>query len=437
MLARRFALPLALLLAVAGIAGAVYAQLESGDRGIPPLDSSGTLEIGGIHVDVGGTDANAARYAGWRIAQRQGFKALWAKMHNAPIEQAPNLPDSTLDDIVSSINVEHEQIGPNRYIAELGVLFDRARAAPFLGVEGGEVRRSVPMLLIPITVSAGTETTVELKNAWQRSWAEFRTSQSSIDYVRVSGLGVDPMLVNASQTDRPGRGWWRNIIDLYGAADVLVAEVQLQRLYPGGPARARFIAHHGPDNEIVGGFTLTTQSSAGIKAMMDEGVRRMDELYSTALAGGRLGRDSSLNLPAPPPLPVEEKPLEVKPTNLGNSYQVQINSGGDVNIYNFAMAHLRTMGGIDSATPQLINPTGVSYVLVAYHGSIGELAGALGGRGWIVETAGGNVVKMRSASGKPPPLPPPPAAAPKPTPPAAQPKPGQPPPQQPQQGRQQ
>jgi hypothetical protein len=317
------------------------------------------------------------------------------------------------------------------------VLFDRARAAPFLGVEGGEVRRSVPMLLIPITVSAGTETTVELKNAWQRSWAEFRTSQSSIDYVRVSGLGVDPMLVNASQTDRPGRGWWRNIIDLYGAADVLVAEVQLQRLYPGGPARARFIAHHGPDNEIVGGFTLTTQSSAGIKAMMDEGVRRMDELYSTALAGGRLERDSSLNLPAPPPLPVEEKPLEVKPTNLGNSYQVQINSGGDVNIYNFAMAHLRTMGGIDSATPQLINPTGVSYVLVAYHGSIGELAGALGGRGWIVETAGGNVVKMRSASGKPPPLPPPPAAAPKPTPPAAQPKPGQPPPQQPQQGRQQ
>ena len=117
MFARRFAIPIALLLAVAGIGGALYAQLESGDRGILPLDSSGTLEIGGIHVDVGANDANAARYAGWRIAQRQGFKALWAKMHNAPIEQAPNLPDSTLDDIVSSINVEREQIGPNRYIA--------------------------------------------------------------------------------------------------------------------------------------------------------------------------------------------------------------------------------------------------------------------------------------------------------------------------------
>ena len=55
-------------------------------------------------------------------------------------------------------------------------------------------------------------------------------------------MGVDPLLVNAAQTERPGRGWWRNMVDLYGAADILVAEVQLQRLYPGGPARARFIA---------------------------------------------------------------------------------------------------------------------------------------------------------------------------------------------------
>ena len=196
-------------------------------------------------------------------------------MRGVPPQEAPNLPDATLDDIVSSINVEREQIGPNRYIADLGILFDRARAAQYLGVEGGEVQRSVPMLLIPITVTAGTSTSVELRNAWQRAWAQFRTSQSPIDYVRVSGLGADPMLVNASQTIRPGRGWWRNIIDYYGAADILVAEVQVQRLYPGGPARARFIARHGPDNEIVGGFTLTAANSDALPQMMAEGVRRM------------------------------------------------------------------------------------------------------------------------------------------------------------------
>jgi len=165
MLRRRLLAPILLMIAVLGISGALYAQLETGDRGILPLDSSGTLDIGGIHVDVGGADAQSARFAGWRIAQRQGFRALWAKMHHAPIEQAPNLPDGTLDQIVSSISVEREEIGPNRYIADLGVLFDRVRAAPFLGVEGGEVRHSQPMQLIPVVVTAGTKTSVELRNA--------------------------------------------------------------------------------------------------------------------------------------------------------------------------------------------------------------------------------------------------------------------------------
>lgn len=405
MLRRRFAVLLTVLLAIAGVSGVLYAQLETGDRGILPIDSSGTLEVTGIHVDVGGADAQSARYAGWRIAQRLGFRALYAKMHNVPISQAPNLPDPTLDDIVSSISVEREQIGPNRYIADLGILFDRARAAQFLGVEGGEIQRSEPMLLIPVIVTGGTATSVELRNAWQRAWAQFRTSQSPIDYVRVSGMGVDPMLINAAQTQRPGRGWWRNIIDLYGAADILVAEVQLQRLYPGGPARARFIGRHGPDNEVVGGFTLTA-ANGDIAAMMAEGVRRMDELFSNALAAGRLVRDTSLNQPPPPVLP--EVPVEkpVAPVSQFNSYQVQV-TGSNVNFYNFAMAHLRTLPGVQAATPQQINPGGTSYILVSYRGDIAQLAAALSGRGWIVDFSG-TVVRMRASSDKPPALPPPP-----------------------------
>jgi hypothetical protein len=406
MLRHRLALLLLLLLAVLGVSAAVYAQLEGGDRGILPLDSSGTLEIGGIHVDVGGADSMSARYAGWRIAQRQGFRALWAKVHNAPITQAPNLPDGTLDQIVTSINVEREQIGPNRYIADLGVQFDRARAAPFLGVEGGEVQRSQPMLLIPIMVTGGTETSVELRNAWQKAWAQFRTSQSPIDYVRVSGMGVDPMVINAAQTTRPGRGWWRNLLDLYGASDILVAEVQLQRAYPGGPARARFIARHGPDNELVGGFTLTAASSDAVPAMMAQGVERMDALFARALAAGQLSRDPSLNLPPPPVIELPPQTPVAKPVNTTNAYQVQI-SGSDVNVYNFAMAHLRTLPGIASATPQQINPTGTSYVLVSYRGDISQLAAALSARGWIVDYSG-TVVRMRSSSNKPPALPPPP-----------------------------
>lgn len=439
MLRRRFVILLTLLCAVLGLSGAVYAQMESGDRGIAPIDSSGTLEVTGIKVDVTGKNAQEARYAGWRMAQRQGFKVLWAKTHNRPASEAPTVPDSTLDGLVSSIVVQTEEIGPTRYIAELGVLFDRARSSELLGL-GGNVRRSVPMLLIPVLVTGGTATTVELRNPWQRAWAEFRASESPIDYVRVTGTGIDPLLVNAGQVERPGRGWWRNIIDLYGAADVVVAQVQFQRAYPGGPASARFVGFHGPDREPIGSFTISGPAGVSALQIMREGVNRMDAMFSAALQSGRMIRDTSLDIPLPPPPPPEEIIEEVTtatPTP-GRvwSYQVQIVSQ-DVNVYNFAMAHLRTTPGVEGIAVVAVNPGGVSYVNVTYRGDIGNLRSALAARGWSVSQTG-YVLRMMSTGQRPPALPAPPPPA---TPPPAQPTPPpaaqQQPPAQPQPGNRQ
>jgi hypothetical protein len=366
------------------VGGIVYAQMEAGERGILPLDSSGTLEIDGIHVDVGAKDAQTARLAGWRIAQREGFRMLWAKSHGVPVSKAPTLSDSTLDGIVSSIIVNREQIGPNRYIADLGILFDRAKAGELLGV-GGVTEHSQPMLLIPIIVTAGTETSVELRNSWQRAWAQYHTSQSPIDYVRVSGLGVDPLLSNAGQAGRPGRGWWRNILDIYGASDILMAEVLLHRSYPGGPAKARFIARHGPDGDIVGGFDLTAPNSAAVPQMMDEGVRRMDQLFIAAYESGNLRRDSSLNLPPPPP-----PPPEVQVQHAPTRYQVGILAPNAIT-YNSAIAHLRAVPGMDSVEQVNIALGNTSYVFVTYSGDLATLRSILVSRGWGVDIAGGQL----------------------------------------------
>ncbi len=377
---------LAAVLALFGLAaGAVlYAQMEVGERGILPLDSSGTLEVGGIHVDVGGKDAQSARYAGWRIAQREGFKKLWAKSHGLPESKAPSLSDATLDDIVSSITIQAEQIGPNRYIADLGILFDRARAGQLLGIAGVS-ERSQPMLIIPVLVTAGTETSVELRNPWQRAWAEFRRSQSPIDYVRVSGMGVDPLLINAAQARRPGRGWWRNILDLYGAADILVAEVQLHRLYPGGPAKARFVGRHGPDGEIVGGFDLTARSGASVAQLMEAGVQRMDQRFTDAYRAGRLQRDSTLNLPPPPPPPVQE-PAEHPPV----AYQVGV-VAPNAATYNSALAHLRAVPGVEKVEQVNIALGETSYFYVTYRGDIGRLRSILMARGWGADVSGNSL----------------------------------------------
>ena len=381
------------LAALALTGGALVAQMESGERGILPIDSSGTLEITGIHVDVGGKDADSARFAGWRIAQREGFKALWAKQHGRPVSEAPSLPDSVLDTLVSSIIVEREQIGPNRYIADLGILFDRARAGELLGV-AGEVRRSAPMLLIAVLNSGGTLTTVETRNPWQRAWAQFRTAQSPIDYVRVSGMGVDPLLVNAAQTKRPGRGWWRNIIDLYGAADILVAEASLHRLYPGGPAVARFIGRHGPDGEILGGFELRARDSADIPRMMAEGVRQMDELFTQALAAGRLQRDPSLIIvEPPPPVEEEERPQPVAPRVI----QIQVPTPNEMTL-NSALSDLRGIGGVEGAGIRMASVPGWSLLLVNYRGDMMALASAIAARGWVVTPVGGSLRMTPGAS---------------------------------------
>lgn len=404
---RRPSVLFAAMLAIAGFGSALVAQLESGDRGISPIDSSGLLDMSGIHVDVGGETAEAARYAGWRAAQRIGFRMLWAKANGASPNDAPAVDDATLDGLVSSIAVEKEQIGPGRYIADLGVLFDRSRSAELVGM-AGDLRRSEPMLLIPVMLTAGTLTSVETRNAWQRAWASFKTSTSAIDYVRPSGLGADPLLVNAAQVDRPGRAWWRNILETYGASDILVAEVQLRRLYPGGPASAHFIARHGPDGAVVGSFDIHDRDGGDLQPLMNKGVQQMDQLFTAALNSGQLHRDVSLNSPPPPPPPAELLPDEAVTTgndHPAQAYQLLVATPDGASL-SAAVASVRAVSGVDAVSESSIAIGGTSSVVATYHGDVSALRAALMARGWSVDYEGGQLRLSRAAAPPPPPPPP-------------------------------
>ena len=252
----------------------VHAQIEGPKRGIPPIASNGDFEVTGVAVNATGKNAEEARRAGWEEAQRKAWSMLWAKTHGG---SGSSLSDSTLDGIVSAIIVEEEQIGPRRYIAKLGVSFDRARAGQLLGVKGVG-RKSAPLLVIPVMYSNGSPYVFERQTPWQAAWAKFRTADSLIDYVRPFGGGGESLLLNAGQMDRRSRTWWRVILDQFGAADVIYPIVRLQRQYPGGPVIGKFAARYGPENRFLGSFTLRAQNSEGIPAMMAEGARKMDEL---------------------------------------------------------------------------------------------------------------------------------------------------------------
>jgi hypothetical protein len=390
----------ALLVAGAGI---VYAQLDGADRGIPPIDSTSNFEVGGINVDVTAQDAERARVEGWRRAQAEGWKTLWSETTHRPRSQAPRLTDSVLNSIVSGIVIEQEQISTNRYIARLGVLFDRARTGQMLGV-AGLVRRSAPVLVIPIMTTGSTAYSFEYRNEWQRAWAQFRTAGSPVDYVRTSGSGIDPLLLNLAQARRRGRGWWRMILDQYGAADIVIAEVQVRRLYPGGPALGIFTARFGPDGRLLGRFQLTAANSAQLPRMLDEGVRRMDAIYTRALDAGLLQPDPSLVIIAPevqelieePTLDYEipdETPATVPGGATASPFNIQVETPDPGSVQN-AEVSVSRVNGVTSAITTSLALGGTSVMRVTYVGDAAGLQAALQAQGWRVEMVGGNTLRI-------------------------------------------
>ena len=397
-------------LVLAAFAAVLVAQME-GERGIAPIASNGDFEVRDVHVDIAGPNADAARTAGWRLAQRLAWRSLWTRTNGGA---GPMLGDSVLDGLVSGIEVQQEQIGPKRYIATLAVMFDRARAGQALGVSG-QVMRSPPLLVIPVLWDGGAATTFERPTEWQKAWATFRTADSAIDYVRTAGDGADPMLLNAGQLGRRGRNWWRILLDLYGAADVIMPIARLERSWPGGPVTGRFAARYGPDNQFIGTFALRVERDSDIPRMMAQAVQRMDQLYTQALTSGILRPDPSLVIEQPlnaveidnvselddliGALPAEEG---VAATASG-SYAVQVDTPTAESVGEIQTL-LRAIPGVRSASTSSLALGGTSVMQVGADISVDQLRAGLEARGFTVATSG-TTLRIVRRGGAPAPTP--------------------------------
>jgi hypothetical protein len=389
----RLRAPIALLVAL-GVAGTVFAQIEGGDRGVAPVDSSGDYEVTDITVDVAGKTADAARLGGWRIAQRKAWAALSKRLGGG----GAGVSDGTLDAIVSGIVVQNEQISPTRYIARLGVLFDRTRASALLGIASYSTR-SPAMVVLPLQWSGGAGSVFETRTAWQEAWARYRTGNSTIDYIRPTGTGPDALLLNLGQTGRPGRGWWRHVLGQYGGVDVLIPTVRLARQWPGGPVVAEFEARHGPDNRMLGSFKLRVASAAGLPQLLDTGVQRIDDLYQQALRSGYLATDKGLTWTPTAATETEETLPEDTLATESNAavvtILVQFDSPGAAAVTNTESA-VRGVPGVSSATTNSLALGGTSIMSVSYGGPPEAFRQALEARGWQV-FGSGTALRIRRA----------------------------------------
>jgi hypothetical protein len=350
---------------------------------------------------------------GWKLAQRMGWQML----------KGPAMSDGQIESMVAAVVIEREQIGPHRYVAKLGVVFDRERAGQFLvsNQGGSAVAHSAPLLVIPVLYSGGVAQTFEVRSSWQKAWAEARAGSSPIDYVRPTGAGGDSLILTAGQPGRRSRLWWRSVLNQFGASDVLSPVARLERQWPGGPVRGTFTARYGPDNTWLDSFSLTANDEDGVPAMLNQAIERLDRIYSQALAQGLLKPDptlysdqqtmdaalSALVAATQPKAAASDVPAatasgtgpeagasEAPPREAAvSSYTVQFASP-DASAVDAALGAVRGAAGVKGAATSSIAIGGTSVMRVSYAGELGELAAALRARGFSV-TVGSNSLSIR------------------------------------------
>ncbi|MEA3065001.1 MAG: hypothetical protein QOJ27_1447, partial [Sphingomonadales bacterium] len=197
--------------------------------------------------------------------------------------------------------------------------------------------------------------------------------------------------------------WWRMLLDQYGAADVVSPEVHLKRYFPGGPAVATFTARYGPDDRVLGQFTLRAENSASMARLLDEGVRGLDLIYARALAAGQLRPDPSLIVPEPPLVEeidetqAEETPvlpLATGPSPVGavTILRIEVETPDQAAIGRAELAVSR-VPGVTSAFTTSPSLGGTSTMRVSYMGEAAALASALEAQGWRA-SASGNTLRL-------------------------------------------
>ncbi|KAI1690858.1 hypothetical protein DdX_22264 [Ditylenchus destructor] len=254
---------------------------------------------------------------------------------------------------------------------------DAGAAADRAGIDPGRLGARWKSSRAPSSSSASRSA----RTARPRRVEAIPTGNSAIDYVRPGGSGPDRLLMNAGQVGRRGRGWWRAILDQYGANDVLIPTVELRRSYPGGPIVGVFTAGHGPDNVRLAQFVLRVNDGnpparadrcrhpadrPGLsgRAAVGAGAYRPSARYPAAPArdpGPGDGRGSAIE-----PTDCRWRRPELPPTVQFDTPSVAALNGGE--------SAMRGVPGVTSATTTSMALGGISVMRVTFEGSQAALS---------------------------------------------------------------
>jgi hypothetical protein len=159
-----------------------------------------------------------------------GRRAAWAKLLAEAGTTGPNLSDSQIDDLVSSIVIEEERTSPTRYSGRITVNFSSNRVRSQLG---GRVPGLAPVTASPGAPSGGAPSAGGPASNWVDVVATYRSMAEWLDLIRrlkgagqVASVDIQAIAVDAARVRLGLRGPTETVIgDLAGLGIALVPAV--------------------------------------------------------------------------------------------------------------------------------------------------------------------------------------------------------------------
>jgi hypothetical protein len=245
--------------------------------------------VAGVYVDETAANAAAAQQAGFAAAQRAGFERLVRRL-TIPDELAqrgmPQVEPTTLDRLVSSVDIEEERRSGTRYVGRLTVRFDPSGVRTLLRQFNLTVvdTRTAPVLVAPLVADGTAEETATL---WREVWTN-------------GGFGDELVPLAAAPVELRGAPAWQTagpFAQQAAAASVLYATLRVQ----GSTATATLVEidanarrDRGEVTARIDGADAAATRSA-LASLADQASTRIQNDWKgrVATGGGQRGRISA------------------------------------------------------------------------------------------------------------------------------------------------
>ncbi|MGH6979856.1 MAG: DUF2066 domain-containing protein [Stellaceae bacterium] len=202
--------------------------------------------VSGVHEDVTGANALAARDQAQAEGQAKAFETLMSRMAQG---KPPHLTGAQITDLVAGFEVANEQTSPVRYIADYTFHFNPGAVRKLLETSSVAFTPTPAkqMVVLPVLAIGGRTELWDDPNPWRDAWSRQAGVEAKLPVVVPVGDLADVAAIDAPKALAGDRGAIKAISARYQNDDVLVVQGKPM----SGPRRFEVTAaRYSPDGGV-------------------------------------------------------------------------------------------------------------------------------------------------------------------------------------------